>query len=194
MPKNHWMAFVIAVSVTHAACAEFVTGTFAQRVMLYVPFALLGLGIASSRLSSGFQTLVLTVAALLGAIQFAGMGIYATLPGDRSPDRFASLPLEVGASVAGTTEMWYHFVSRRVPFRIITRENALYANYWLQREHLSEFDTIILPSGDEMLRWPELSRWRKVDFEDFTGRLVVCLKEPVGVFGKLATASTVVAF
>jgi hypothetical protein len=175
---NRWMAFAIACSVAHAACAQFVTGVLAQRLILYYPFALLALGLALTTLSPRFERAALVVALLIGVAQFTTMFTYANLPGDRSRNRMDALPLPASTrTVAGTTELWYYYVSRNLPFRLITLERPAFANYWrLHPEHLDQFDAVILPLNDTMLAWPELTRRPKLFFHDFAGTLVICLK------------------
>lgn len=176
---NRWVGFALACALAHVVCAGFVTGMLAQRMVLYCPFALLAGGIALSRAGLRGQRAALAVAALIALVQFATMLSYSNLPGDRAANRFAALPLPPGVkTVAGTTELWYYFVSRDLPFRIISFQRPMFADYWkLHPEHLDEFDAVILPADDEMLTWPQLARRPRRYFSDYTGTLAICLKQ-----------------
>jgi hypothetical protein len=177
---NRWVAFALACALAHILCAQFVTGVFSQRIMLYYPFALLGAGIALTRFGVKWERPALAIAVLIAVIQFATMFAYTNLPGDRSPDRYSTLPLPPGTrTVAGGTELWYYFASRNLPFRIVTFQRPMFADYWrLHPEHFDEFDAVILPEDDPTLEWPELVRRPHRFFKDYTGMLVICLKAP----------------
>jgi 4-amino-4-deoxy-L-arabinose transferase-like glycosyltransferase len=162
-----WIAFSASCCLGQAICAQFLTSMLAQRIILYLPFALLAVGITLTRVNPRYQRVALGVALLIAAAQFVGMGLYGRSPGNRSPDRFDALNLPATATVASSTELWYYYASRNRPFRIITYEPP---------EHLDEFDVVILPSDDDMLTRPELLRRPKRYFSDFTGALVICLK------------------
>jgi len=165
-----WMAFSASCCLGQAICAQFLTSMLAQRIILYLPFALLAVGITLTKIHPRIQWVALGVAVLLAAAQFVGMGLYTRSLGDRSPDRFDALSVpSPTATVGSTPELWYYYTSRNRPFRIITYEPP---------EHLDEFDVVILPSNHEMLTRPELLRRPKRYFSDFTGTLVVCLKPP----------------
>ena len=178
---NNWIAFALVCSVAHVLCAQFVTGVYAQRVLLYYPFALLALGVALTSLGRRWEIPALALAAVVAAGQFAAMYGYVTQGGDKSLDRFDALHLPADVhTVASTTELWFYFVSRGLPFRIIAQDRPTYGDYWLLHpEHFDNFDAVILPADDEMLRWPQLANRPKHYFNDFTGPLVICLRNPV---------------
>jgi hypothetical protein len=114
----------------------------------------------------------------LGAIQLAGMAFYANAPGERSVNRFSSIPVSGSTgAIAGTSELWYYYVAQNRPFHILKAEfpDSLLSH----PEGFEEFDAVVLPANDKLLELPQLARRRKLSISSFTGTMVVCLKDGI---------------
>ncbi len=149
--KGNYVSFLALATLSQGLFLFLYLGTQTTRLIVVLPWLMIWLAIALSRLPIEFQSPAVTATALLACIE-AGILIgtcfkikreYAL----RSPDRFASFisTLQKGESVAADRELWFALQKDRVPFRIINFGLPYDRRYWMSNpKRFDSYDVIIM--------------------------------------------------
>ncbi|HWE52175.1 MAG TPA: glycosyltransferase family 39 protein [Bryobacteraceae bacterium] len=185
------IAFLVSRKKTWAACALagaglyliawLLTGLFVPRVVVAFPLALLLFAVSLSALhGTGVKVAGVLIAVVLVVESVAMFGYLRRARGDdagRSPGRFSALQFPAEASVASVPALWFEFMRRGRPLRVIYEGLPMDHNYWTaEPSRLEQYNIVILETDHPYLDFPGIRNRKITTVKDAGWEYRICEK------------------